>query len=144
MRNVSGVSKGGAVGAAGRGGARPASGFTVPGAAASAGTASGTAAAAPAAAVGLALLAAQERGGRGGGRNAAARRRAAAILDELTGLQAELLGGRRDPDRLVRLAALQGGEEGEDPVLRDALRAVSLRARIEMARRSGQQPPIDP
>lgn len=45
-----------------------------------------------------------------------------------------MLGGRGDPDRLARLATLQAGEEGDDPVLREAMRAVSLRARIELAR----------
>ncbi len=93
-----------------------------------------TAAAAPVAAVGLSLLAAQENGGRGG-RDAAARRRASSILDELQGLQTELLGGRSDPARLARLAALQAGEEGADPGLREAVRAVALRARIELERR---------
>ena len=76
----------------------------------------------------------QENGGRTG-RDAAARRRAASILDELQGLQAELLGGRADPARLARLAALQSGEEGADPALREAVRAIALRARIELARR---------
>ena len=73
-----------------------------------------TAAASATAAVGLSLLAVQENGGRTG-RDAAARRRAASILDELQGLQAELLGGRADPARLARLAALQDGEEGDRP-----------------------------
>jgi hypothetical protein len=99
------------------------------------GAAPGAAAASAATAVGgLSLLAAQEGGGRAG-RDAAARRRASSILDELQGLQAELLGGRPDPSRLARLAALQSGEEGADPGLREAVRAVALRARIELARR---------
>src|SRR5919107_659408 len=50
----------------------------------------------------------EAEGGRAG-RDAAARRRASSILDELQGLQAELLGGRSDPSRLARLAALQSG-----------------------------------
>ena len=76
----------------------------------------------------------QENGDRAG-RDAAARRRASSILDELQGLQAELLGGRLDPARMARLAALQPGEEGADPGLREAVRAVALRARIELVRR---------
>lgn len=119
-----------------RGPARPAAGFSVGGAdkgAAGQGAApaAGTSATA---AVGLSLLAVQENGGRSG-RDAAARRRAAAILDELRGLQAELLGGRPDSARLARLAGLQAGEDGTDPGLREAVRAVALRARIELARR---------
>ena len=132
MRGVAGVSKGGAAAGA-RGGARSATGFPVGGTSAG-GVAAATAAAAPVAAVGLSLLAAQENGGPGG-RDAAARRRASSILDELQGLQAELLGGRSDPARLARLAALQAGEEGADPGLREAVRAVTLRARIELERR---------
>ncbi|WP_343895666.1 flagellar assembly protein FliX [Craurococcus roseus] len=141
MRGVSGVSKGGAAGPARGNGAarRSAGGFSVggPGGA----EALGAAAPAPdgigaAAAVGLSLLAAQEGGGRGAGRDAAARRRVASILDELNGLQAELLGRRVDPARLTRLAALGEGEEGTDAGLRDAVRAVALRARIELARRT--------
>lgn len=146
MRGVSGVSKGGAAGRARGTGAvgRSAGGFSLggPGGAASSAAAAPAAggsgaAASSAAAAALSLLAAQESGGRGGaaGRDAAARRRAASILDELDGLQAELLGGRADPGRLARLAALAGGEEGTDAGLRDAVRAASLRARIELARR---------
>lgn len=144
MRGVSGVSKGGAAGRTRGSGAagRPEGGFSSlggPGGAGPLGAASTEAsgAAAPAAAVGFSLLAAQESGGRGGaGRDAAARRRAASILDELNGLQAELLGGRTDPDRLARLVALAEGEEGTDSGLRDVVRAASLRARVELARRA--------
>ena len=132
MRGVAGVSRGGAT-ASGRGSARPTGGFSL-GETGAGGAATGTAAASSTAAVGLSLLAAQENGGRAG-RDAAARRRANAILDELQGLQAELLGGRTDPARLARLAALQAGEEGTDSGLREAVRAVALRARIELARR---------
>jgi hypothetical protein len=141
MRGVSGVSKGGPAAGARGAATRTAGGFCVGGAGAAPGaaTAGGSGGAAPAAAVGLSLLAAQENGGGGGrrgeGRNAAARRRAAAILDEMRGLQAELLGGRPDPARLARLAALGEGDEATDPGLREAVRAVALRARIELARR---------
>ncbi len=137
---VAGVSRSGAAAAArgAGGGARSAGGFTLGGAGAgnAAGKAASAAASAPAAAVGLSLLSLQENGGRAG-RDAEARRRASSILDELRGLQAELLGGRSDPARLARLAALQAGEEGADPALREAVRAVALRARIELARREG-------
>jgi hypothetical protein len=133
MRGVSGVSRGGGAAAA-RGPTRSAGGFSVRGAD-SGGAVAGTAAASATAAVGLSLLAAQEDGGGRAGRDAEAQRRADSILDELQGLQADLLGGRADPARLARLAALGTGEEGADPGLRDTVRAVALRARIELARR---------
>jgi hypothetical protein len=140
MRGVSGVSKGGATTAGARAaGSRSAGGgFSVGGTAGANGAAAAaTGAASAAAAVGGSLLAVQETGDRAG-RDAAARRRGHAILDELRGLQAELLGGRApDPARLARLAASGAGEEGADPGLREAVRAVALRARIELARRSG-------
>lgn len=142
MRGVSGVSKSGAAAAGARGGAasRSAKGFSV-GGMGTEGAAVSTAAASATAAVGLSLLAVQENGGRGTGRDAAARRRAASILGELQGLQAELLGGRPDPARLARIAALQTGEDGADPELREAVRAVALRARIELARRAADPHP---
>lgn len=139
MRGVSGVSKGGAVPAGTRVGARSASGFSVAGAVAG-GAAAATGAASATAAVGISLLAAQETGDRAG-RDAMARRRANTILDELRALQAELLGGRPDAARLARLAALGDGEDGTDPGLREAVRAVALRARIEVARRAGNATP---
>jgi Class II flagellar assembly regulator len=136
MRGVTGVGRGGAVGARGTT-TRSAAGFSLDGLG-SGSAATGTTAASATAAVGLSLLAVQENDGRTG-RDAAARRRAASILEELQGLQAELLGGRSDPARLARLAALQSGEEGADPGLRKAVRAIALRARIELARR-GRDP----
>jgi hypothetical protein len=67
---------------------------------------------------------------------ARARRRASAALDDLRGLQLELLDGTMDPARLARLAALtEGLEAAVDPALRDVLGAVALRARLELARR---------
>jgi hypothetical protein len=132
MRGVTGVGRGGAVSPRGKT-RSAASGFSLDGLG-SGSAAAETAAASATAAVGLSLLAMQENGGRTG-RDAAARRRAASILDELQGLQADLLGGRADPARLARLAALQSGEEGADPALREAVRAIGLRARIELARR---------
>ena len=131
MQGAAGVSRGTAAVRARGGAARSAGGFSLR--ATSAGTTAAETAAAPGtAAVGLSLLAVQENGG-SAGRDAAARRRANAILDDLQGLQAELLGGRTDPARLARLAALQAGEEGTDSALREAVHAVSLR--IELARR---------
>lgn len=67
-------------------------------------------------------------------RDAAAQRRGHAVLEELEGLQLALLSGRIDAGRLSRLAQLAEGEAGADPALRDILRAISLRARIELAR----------
>lgn len=139
MRGLSGVSgRGAASGARGGGGAaRSPGGFSVdgPGAVAGGTKASAAAATTPATALGLSLLAMQEHGSRRNGRDAAAQRRAASLLDELQGLQAELLGGQPDALRLARLAALQTGEEGVDPQLNAIVRAIALRARVEIARR---------
>ena len=134
MRDVSGVSKGGAVGGVRGASGRPAKGFSLRRTGANGAASATTAASATAAVGGLSLLTVQEDGDRPG-RDAAARRRASSILDELQGLQAELLGGRPDPSRLARLTALQSGEEGADPRLRETVRAVALRARIELTRR---------
>lgn len=85
---------------------------------------------------GLGLLSLQESGS-GTERDAAARRRAGDILEELNGLQIELLsGGAGDPARLARLAALESGDDGADSKLREIVQAVVLRATIEMARRN--------
>lgn len=68
--------------------------------------------------------------------DARAARHARAALDELTGLQIDLLRGNGDPGRLERLAALaESGGTADDPVLREAAAAIALRARIELARR---------
>jgi len=69
-------------------------------------------------------------------RDDAAQRRGRALLEELEGVQLALLAGRIDPARLSRLAQLAEGEAGADPALREILRAISLRARIELARSS--------
>ena len=67
-----------------------------------------------------------------------ARRRAAAALDDLRGLQLDLLGGAPDPARLARLTALADGlDAAADPALREALGGIALRARLELARRRG-------
>jgi hypothetical protein len=65
-----------------------------------------------------------------------ARRRARAALDELRGLQLELLRGGADPARLERLAELAEAEETlADPALREVVAGVALRVRVELARR---------
>jgi hypothetical protein len=84
--------------------------------------------------VGLGLLAVQEGGDRAA-RDRAAGQRAESILQELRDLQHDLLRGGGDTNRLERLAALGQGEEGADPLLRQAVRAIVLRARVELARR---------
>jgi hypothetical protein len=66
--------------------------------------------------------------------DAAAQRRGQAILQELAGLQLALLDGPADPSRLSRLALLAEGEAGADPVLREILGEIILRARVELAR----------
>ena len=140
MRGVENVAAGGVAGPTGRGGGGRA-GFAV------AGTGQAAGRKAPAgmvvAPLALGVLALQERGGGGGSaaeRDAAARRRAGSLLDELRALQSELLAGRAEPGRLARLAALEGGEEGADPALREVVQAVVLRARVEMARRGWDAP----
>ncbi len=103
------------------------------GAAGSAAEAHGTAAVA---APGLGLLALQS--GQGDQeRDQEARRRADTLLEDLAGLQREMLGGAADPARLARLAALSHGETGADPALREVVEAIALRAQIELARRGG-------
>jgi hypothetical protein len=63
------------------------------------------------------------------------------MLEELGGLQRDLLapagaGADSAAGRLRRLAALPAeAEDGADPALREAVRAVALRAAIELARR---------
>jgi hypothetical protein len=131
MRGVGRVSGGGAASGAVRGGGRG-GGFSV--GLAAGGAMRGAAAAGAMAPLGLGMLSLQESGG-GAERDAAARRRAESLLEELDGLQAELLDGRRDTGRLARLAALEEGEAGADPGLREAVQAIVLRARIELARR---------
>lgn len=66
-----------------------------------------------------------------------ARRQAETVLDELRGLQLDLLRGRADPAALARLAALAEPAPGAvaDPALRSLLAEVGLRVRVELARR---------
>jgi hypothetical protein len=47
----------------------------------------------------------------------------------------ELLEGRADPARLQELARLTEGEKPADPGLAEAVEAIALRARLELARR---------
>jgi hypothetical protein len=83
-----------------------------------------------------ALLALQERPAAPGHAAEQARRRGEAALDELRGLQLDLLRGQDDPARLERLARLAEPAAGiEDPALRAALAGIALRARVELARR---------
>ncbi|MCB4822321.1 flagellar assembly protein FliX [Roseicella aerolata] len=132
MREVGRVAAGSAA-QRGRGAYRGAGGFSVGGGgdAPPLAEAAGAAALGP---VGLGLLAVQEGGDRAA-RDRAARQRAESILQELRDLQHELLRGGSDMKRLERLAALGLGEEGADPLLQEAVRAIVLRARVELARR---------
>jgi hypothetical protein len=97
-----------------------------------------SAAAGTAAPVGLGLLALQEGGQEGGDRarrDRAATARAESILQELQTLQRGLLHDAPDMKGLERLAAFETGEDGADPFLRDAVQAIVLRAKVELARR---------
>ncbi len=110
--------------------ARAAGGFALPRP-----TAEPAAGPAPASALG-ALLAvqAEEAGPEAVAARAAGRARRA--LDELRGLQLDLLRGRTDPARLESLAALAASPEAlSDPALRAAVAEVALRVRVELARR---------
>jgi hypothetical protein len=112
-----------------RRGVRPAGGFALP-----PGAEPAEARSAGAATAVSALLALQEQPPRAAPDRALAR--AEAVLDELRGLQLDLLRGRPDPGRLARLAALaESGAAPADPALREALSQVALRARVELARR---------
>jgi hypothetical protein len=67
-------------------------------------------------------------------RDAAAARRGSALLTELDALQRGLLEGRVADSALRRLSALTEGETGADPGLRETVEALTLRARVELAR----------
>lgn len=136
MREIGRLTAGGMAGP-GRTGGRGRSGFTLnPAGSEAAANAGASGVAAP---VGLGLLALQEHGDAGAreraARDQAAQRRAESILQELQGLQRDLLRDGVDTKRLERLAALETGEDGSDPFLRDAVQAIVLRARVELARR---------
>jgi hypothetical protein len=122
-------------GLAGRAAARAragASGFRLPAAEAEPAAAE---AAAPLAAVTASALLGAEAAPSPAERDAAARRRGGALLDALAELQRGLLGGGARRAALGRLAALAEGESGADPALREILGQISLRARVELARR---------
>lgn len=93
-----------------------------------------TAATAGASPVAASLLALQAAGG-SALRDAEAGRRADQLLEELGRLQRGLLGGAEDAAGLARLAQLGRGEDGDDPSLRDVVRAIATRAAVELARR---------
>jgi hypothetical protein len=82
----------------------------------------------------IGLLAVQELGP-ASERDARAFRRGEEMLQELKALQLELLEGRADPGRLEQLSRLTEGEKPADPILAEALEAVVLRARLELAKR---------
>ena len=117
-------------------------GFGLPGAGGDSAGEAGVAGAGTAAAAGpiAGLLALQESGAQTPPESteARARRRAGEALDELSGLQIDLLRGGADTARLERLAEL-AGETGEavPPALAELLAEVRLRARVELARRRG-------
>lgn len=103
-------------------------------------TAQGVAASSTAATRGLdALLALQETGVAADNpavRDREARRHGRAILEALAELQKALLGGSDDSEVLGRLGALLGSlPPAADAGLAVLLNSVSLRARIELARR---------
>jgi hypothetical protein len=62
----------------------------------------------------------------------------------LQALQRGLLRDGSDPHGLERLAALREGEAGSDPRLQEVVRAVVLRARVELARRGWTDPVSTP
>ena len=87
---------------------------------------------APAAAAGLIAL--QEAGDERVAEREA-RRRGRALLAELAGLQRDLLAGGADSGRLARLETLLARlPVPADAGLREALEAVALRTRVELAR----------
>ncbi|WP_158287780.1 flagellar assembly protein FliX [Falsiroseomonas bella] len=132
MRGIGGVFAAGV--AAARRGARPGSGFALPEARSAASTATSASAGV------AALLAVQDESAGSRGRRQAPLQRAALALEELRGLQLDLLRGGDDPARLARLEALaEASEEATEPALRSLLAHVRLRARVELARRHAQK-----
>ncbi len=105
-----------------------AAGFNVP----AGGAPPSSVAAAP---VGLAGLLVLQEAGDDQARDRDARRRGRDLLEELAGLQRDLLDGAPDPARLARLAELANAlPPAADPGLRDVVQAIALRARVEAAR----------
>ena len=133
MHRIGDIRGTGAVAAGSRPRRAAATGFALPDDAAEAGAAT---AAAPLSAVGL--LAIQEGTDDPAERDRQGHQRAEAMLEELQALQRELLSGRADPARLERLATLAEGRAASNPILAEALGAIALRARIEIARYAGR------
>jgi hypothetical protein len=87
------------------------------------------------------VLAAQEDEA-GAADDRAARRHGQEMLDELAGLQRDLLGDGLGLDRLRRLVALTDTTpRAANPRLREVVAAVALRARVEIARFDGASVP---
>jgi hypothetical protein len=122
---------------AARRGGRAAGGFVLPGPGVP------QAAAAPAPAAGIsALLAMQEDAARERPDRDKPARRAARALDELRGLQLDLLRGAADPARLERLTALvEASGAAAEPALRPLLAEILLRTRVELARQRARMVP---
>ena len=75
------------------------------------------------------------------GRKRRAIRRGHDILDQLERLKIDLLGGRIESDRLVKLVALLGRRpESDDPILDGLTREIELRARVELAKLGVEAP----
>jgi len=107
-----------------------AAGFSVPTAQPEA-----AAAASPAVEVALGGMLALQEAEYGAVRDREARRRGQDILVALVRLQRAMLAGERDLPALRQLAELaEAMPEAADPALRQALREVALRARVELAR----------
>jgi hypothetical protein len=112
------------------GGPATGSGFSLQAGAASA--AAGLTAAASVATPGMLALQEAETDA---ARDRRARRHGQAVLDELANMQRALLAGGADPAMLRRLAALvRALPEAADPHLQVILRAVALRATVELTR----------
>jgi hypothetical protein len=137
VRGIGGITAPGA--AVARRSARAGSGFALP-----TGRAAGGAAAAATGGI-AALLSVQDEASGGEGRRQAPLQRAALALEELRGLQLELLRGGADPARLDRLTALlEASEAAAEPALRPLLAQIRLRARVELARRHAQRESATP
>ncbi len=101
------------------------------------GTAEGAAPAAAASAASLDGMLLLQQVEDGPTRDRQARKHGRAMLEGLAALQHELLDGDVDPGTLERLAALADHcPEAADPALKATLASVSLRVRVELARRS--------
>lgn len=132
VRTIGGAGYAAPAGRVGGGAGPAAGGFTVAGEAPGAGRAGGAAPVAPALLDGM--LALQEAGSEAV-RDREARRRGEDLLAELRRLQLALLAAAESPGLLRRLADLAAAlPEAADPALREAVGAIALRARLELAR----------